>query len=231
MFLDWSGCHSAWGWFRSSRSLASCEKLSLTVKLQSGQDLNSESNNLVLLCSVDPSFMLPHRSGSAADPRISLLLRCSFFQTDGGQWKPCWKATKLQGSNIVIPLFLFRFFYQPSSIHGWTSAFLLTVHRLCGVFEGRLGHFLPRWLRTGWQSVISQGKIPWNTPPWLGNEPGPRGGQTVSYPTELSWLVWLTLIDWRVNCSIVQLTDWFIDKSVYRLIDKLTNRLTDWSHH
>jgi len=34
--------------------------------------------------------------------------------------------------------------------------------------------------------VISQGKIPWNTPPWLGIEPGPRGGQTVSYPTELS---------------------------------------------
>ena len=24
--------------------------------------------------------------------------------------------------------------------------------------------------------------------PWLGIEPGPRGGQTVSYPTELSWL-------------------------------------------
>jgi len=36
--------------------------------------------------------------------------------------------------------------------------------------------------------VISQGKIPWNTPPWLGIEPGPWGGQTASYPTELSWL-------------------------------------------
>jgi len=44
------------------------------------------------------------------------------------------------------------------------------------------------WLRTGWQSAISQGKISWNTPPWLGTEPGPRGGQTVSYSTELSWL-------------------------------------------
>jgi len=48
------------------------------------------------------------------------------------------------------------------------------------------------------------GKIPWNTPPWSGIEPGPQegqtksypiglprprplGGQTVSYPTELSW--------------------------------------------
>ena len=60
------------------------------------------------------------------------------------------------------------FFHQPSSVHGWTSAFLLAVHRLCGVIEGRLSHFLPRWLRTGWQSAISQGKIPWNTPPWLG---------------------------------------------------------------
>ena len=36
-------------------------------------------------------------------------------------------------------------------------------------------------------AAISQGKIPWNTPPWLGIEPGPQGGQTVSYPTELSW--------------------------------------------
>jgi len=41
--------------------------------------------------------------------------------------------------------------------------------------------------RVGRESVISQRKIPWNTPPWLGIEPGPRGGQTVSYPTELSW--------------------------------------------
>ena len=80
------------------------------------------------------------------------------------------------------------FFLQPSSIHGWTSAFLLTVHRFCGVIERRLRHFLPRWLKTGWQSVISQGKIPWNTPPWLGIEPRPQGGQTVSYSTELSWL-------------------------------------------
>jgi len=50
-------------------------------------------------------------------------------------------------------------FYQPLSVHGWTSAFLLAVHRLCGVFEGWLSHFLPRWLRTGWQSVISSLEI------------------------------------------------------------------------
>ena len=41
------------------------------------------------------------------------------------------------------------------SVHGWTFAFLLAVHRLCGVIEGRLGHFLPRWLKTGWQRVWS----------------------------------------------------------------------------
>ena len=79
-------------------------------------------------------------------------------------------------------------FFQPSSVHGWTSAFLLTVHRLCGVIEERLSHFLPCWLRMGWRSAVSQGKIPWNAPPWLGIEPGPRGGQTVSYSTELWWL-------------------------------------------
>jgi len=38
--------------------------------------------------------------------------------------------------------------------------------------------------------VISEKKILWNTPPWLGIEPGPRGKQIVRYihsPTELSW--------------------------------------------
>jgi len=49
------------------------------------------------------------------------------------------------------------FILQPSSIHGRTSAFLLAVQGLCGVIEGRLSHFLPRWLRTGWQSVIARG--------------------------------------------------------------------------
>ena len=55
---------------------------------------------------------------------------------------------------------------------------LLAVPRLCGITEGRLSYFLSRWLRTGWQSVISRGI-----------EPGPRRGQTVRYihsPTELS---------------------------------------------
>jgi len=46
-------------------------------------------------------------------------------------------------------------------------------------------------LKTGWQNAISQGKILWNTPPWLGIEPGPQGGQTVSYPAELSWAFYL----------------------------------------
>jgi len=52
------------------------------------------------------------------------------------------------------------FLSQPLSVHGWTLIFLLDFHRLCGVIEGRLSHFLPRWLRTGWQSAINQEKIP-----------------------------------------------------------------------
>ena len=42
--------------------------------------------------------------------------------------------------------------------------------------------------RAGWQSLISQGKISLNTLPWLGIDPGPRGGQTmrfIHFPTEL----------------------------------------------
>ena len=91
------------------------------------------------------------------------------------------------------------FFYQPSSVRGWISAFLLAVHRLCGVIERRLSYFLPCWLRTGWQSIVSQGKFPWNTLPWLGIELGPRGGQTVSYPTELFWLIQVYLLGLKVG--------------------------------
>jgi len=63
-------------------------------------------------------------------------------------------AAEVSGRRMEI------FLFKPLSIYSWTSAFLLDVHRLCGTIEGRLSHFLPRWLRTGWQSVISQGKIP-----------------------------------------------------------------------
>jgi len=47
---------------------------------------------------------------------------------------------------------------QPSAVHGWPSAFLPAVHGLYGAIEGRLSHFLPPWLRTGWQSVIDREK-------------------------------------------------------------------------
>jgi len=50
------------------------------------------------------------------------------------------------------------------SVRGWTSAFLLDFHRLCNAIEGRLSHFLQCWLKTGWQNVISQVKIPWKMP-------------------------------------------------------------------
>ena len=64
----------------------------------------------------------------------------------------------------------------PSPLRGWTSAFLLAIHRLCGAIEGRLSHLLPRWLKTCWRSVISQGKIPWNTPTY-GWELSPGHGE------------------------------------------------------
>jgi len=52
--------------------------------------------------------------------------------------------------SAIIVLQCFHF------LRGWTSAFLLDVHRLRGSI-GRLSHFLPRWLRMGWLSAISQG--------------------------------------------------------------------------
>jgi len=80
-------------------------------------------------------------------------------------------------------------FIQPLSVHGWTSASLLDVHRLCDVIERMFSHSLPEGL-AGWQSVISQGNIPQNTLSCPGIDPGPQGGQTVrhfNFPTELSW--------------------------------------------
>jgi len=91
----------------------------------------------------------------------------------------CKARDKMDGSTI----------FQPLSVHSWTSAFFLAIRRLCGVNVGRLNHCLPRWLRTGSQSVVSRGKIPWNTPSGLWIEPRPQGGQTVRLihsPTELS---------------------------------------------
>jgi len=79
----------------------------------------------------------------------------------------------------------------------------------CPQVEGRLSHFLPRCLRTGWQRAISLRKIPWNIPSWLGIEPGPRGGQTVSYPTELSWLTSSGLVNMKYG--FVFGSNWFIN--------------------
>jgi len=50
---------------------------------------------------------------------------------------------------------------------------------------GEIGPFSAMLAENG---LVEPGKIPWNIPPWLGIEPGPRGGQTVSYPTDLTWL-------------------------------------------
>ena len=80
--------------------------------------------------------------------------------------------SSMMSMRVTLPGFLFLFFIQPSCVRGLTSAFLLDVLGFCGATEGRLGHFLLPWLRLGWQSVTNQGKIPWNTPPWRGIEPG-----------------------------------------------------------
>jgi len=74
---------------------------------------------------------------------------------------------------IDIPIIIFP---QLLSVHGWTLVFLLDFHTLCGTIEGRLSHFLPRWLRMGWQSVINQKKSleilrhGWELNPGLGED-------------------------------------------------------------
>jgi len=48
----------------------------------------------------------------------------------------------LTATSLELPGRLYLF--QPLSVQGWISAFLLAVHRLCGAIEGRLSHLLPR---------------------------------------------------------------------------------------
>ena len=102
-----------------------------------------------------------------------------------------YRRVYLQSSPYIIPITIQAKIQEQvlsAFVCLWLD-FFLNVHRLCDAIEGRLSYFLPRSLRTGWQ--INQRKIPWNTPPWLVIEHGPRWGQTVRFihfPTELSWL-------------------------------------------
>jgi len=52
----------------------------------------------------------------------------------------------------------FSLFVISPSVHGWTLAFFLDIHRLCVAIEEMSSHFLPSWIRMCWQSVISQEK-------------------------------------------------------------------------
>ena len=100
----------------------------------------------------------------------------------------CHTRFPLVKLSISLSHHLSSIIYRLSSIHGWTSAFLLTVRRLCGVVQGRLSLFLPPWFTTGWQSVIRQGEIPWNTPPWLGIEPGRTDSERFHWPIMTGFL-------------------------------------------
>ena len=73
-------------------------------------------------------------------------------------WFDCRLSLGLFKSSTISYITIHTCVYSKQHRHSVVG--LLAVHRLCGVIEGRLSHFLPRWLRTGWQSAISQGKNP-----------------------------------------------------------------------
>jgi len=116
------------------------------------------------------------------------------------------KQASIWGGALILTLschsMLSCKFFQPLSVELQPSSSLST-----GWVVSLRGHFLPRWLRTGWQSVIRQGKIPWNTPPRLGTEPGPLRGQLMRYihsPTKLSWLASLYyLMEKKVSNALI----------------------------
>lgn len=100
---------------------------------------------------------------------------------------------------------------------GWSEAKLaIWCDKEIPAIEGELSsdlvfyfnHFLSMvglgWLRMGWQGVTSQEKIPWNTPPCPGIEPGPRRGLWDTFILSLKyhdwpWLTCYTNKDWTVG--------------------------------
>jgi len=97
-----------------------------------------------------PRHVMVVFSSIRIDPlRTALCMFTPGQKTRSGQWHT---KTQPRNSHWLDG----NHFFQPLSLHRWTSAFLLAVYRLCGVIEGRLSHFPPCWLRMGWQSVTSQ---------------------------------------------------------------------------
>jgi len=103
--------------------------------------------------------------------------------------------------------------FHPLSVHGWTLAFLLAVHRLCGAIEWRLSHFLPHWLRTGLAECGQLGKNPLKYSTIAGNwtRATERTDSEIHSPTELP--------DYY---SVIQL--W-----VVRASDNWANIVTGWT--
>ena len=63
----------------------------------------------------------------------------------------------------------YPFFYQPSSVHGWTSAFLLAVHRLCGGLWGEIELFSATLAQDGLAECDQPGKNPLKYSAMAGN--------------------------------------------------------------
>jgi len=81
------------------------------------------------------------------------------------------------------------FFFQPSSVHGWISAFLLNIHRLCGAIEGRLSHFSATLAQDGLAECDQPGKIPLKYSATAWNRTRMSGRTiviSINSPTELS---------------------------------------------
>jgi len=112
------------------------------------------------------------------------------------------KGNLVEGTGVGKVLIYWIFQCQYTDLHVFFLFFLLNMAAISWVADSPLWRMFSRFVfalvgpaSSSSNTVASTadhsdqpGKIPWNTPPWLGIDPGPRGGQTVSYPTELSWL-------------------------------------------
>jgi len=80
--------------------------------------------------------------------------------------------------------------------------FLLHVHNLSNAIEWRLSHFLPHQFRAGWQSVTSQGNIPWNM----------AGNWTRATEWAYSEIDWTTITD---MISLLLIDFWILPDRIF----------------
>jgi len=110
---------------------------------------------------------------------------------------------------------MFFYFSHCLSVAGLRPSSLMSTDRVVPL-RGRSNYFLPHLLKKGWQSGISQGKIPWNTPPPHCWELNPHHGE------DRQWDASILPLSYHYKNYIVCWTNQTLDSA------SVTCILTEW---